>query len=350
MGREAPHPGRMSIRLRDDDMKRGAKMVSRVFCALALLAGLFLEANATEIRVLSSWDESHPARRILLDTYLKNVEKASHGDLTFRLSGPETVSPFEQLQPVGTGVFQMLFTHSAYHIGNTPYLIPIDGFKGDSKTLREAGIYDLIDKHYKQLGLKLVFLTKSAENSGYQIILRNALGPAGDLQGRKIRGTQTYSGVLSLLRASPVVLPPNEVYSALEKGVVDGAAWPAIGILDYKWNEVAKYLMRPRFGSSPYFLFVNLNAWNGLTDKQRATLIDEGKKIQDFWDPEWLSLTQKEEDTLLAQGSKLTELGVEQKAKLSAVFAQSLWDLAIKNNPKDIADLHEFAGKHGLSD
>lgn len=308
-----------------------------------------MPTQATELRALASWDDTHPARRILLNTYLKNVEAASKGDLTFKLSGPETAPPFEQLQPVGAGVFQTLFTHPGYHIGITPYLIAIDGLKGDSKTMRESGIYELIDKHYRRFGLKLIFLTKSAEDSGFQIILRQAVGASGDLTGRKIRGTQNYAGVVSLLRASPVVLPPAEVYSALEKGVVDGAAWPAIGVLDYKWNEVAKYLMRPLFGSSSYYLFINLKAWNGLSNSQQAVLVDEGKKMGDFWDPEWLRLSKLEQDKLVATGSKVTEVSPGLGSKLSAAFADGLWDLSAASDPNGTAELRAFARARGLA-
>jgi TRAP-type C4-dicarboxylate transport system substrate-binding protein len=326
-------------------------MLARLVAAAALVIATMSApvVSATEMRVLSSWDDSQPARRILLRTYLKNVEAASKGDLKFNLSGPETVSPFEQLQPAGSGVFQLLFTHSAYHIGTTPYLIPIDALHGDSKAVLNSGIYDLIDNHYKKFGLKLVFLVKPKEDTGYQIILRSPIGASGDLQGRKIRGTQTYAGVIGMLHGSPVVLPPGEIYSALEKGVVDGTSWPAIGIMDYKWNEVAKYSMRPKFGSSSYFLLVNLAAWNKLSDSQRAVLTEEGKKIQDYWDPEWVRLIKAEEDALIANGSQFTEVGPELKAKVSAAFEQGLWELAAKTDPKSIAELHEFAKKHGLS-
>jgi TRAP-type transport system periplasmic protein len=315
---------------------------------LALLA--FMPAHATELRALASWDDTHPARRILLHTYLKNVEAASKGDLTFKLNGPETAPPFEQLQPVGAGVFQFLFTHPGYHIGITPYLISVDGFKGDSKTLRDSGVYDLIDTHYQRFGVKLVFSTKSAEDSGFQIILRQPVGPSGDLTGRKIRGTQNYAGVVSLLHASPVVLPPGEVYSALEKGVVDGAAWPSIGVLDYKWNEVAKYLLRPLFGSSSYYLFINLNTWKGLSKSQQAVLVDEGQKIGEFWDTEWLRLTKLEQDKLLAAGSKVTEVSPELGNKLSAAFADGLWTLSSASDPTGTAELRAFAKAHGLAD
>lgn len=230
--------------------------------------------HATELRVLASWNESAPSRNLLLQNYLKNVEAASKGDITFKVSGPETVPAFEQLQPVSTGVFQLLFTHGAYHVGTTPMLIPVDGLKGNGQSIRASGMFDIIDKHYRRSGLKLVFLAKSPEGSGYQIILRSPAGPSGDLAGRKIRGTQTYAGALALLGASPVVLPPGEIYSALEKGVVDGAAWPAVGVREFRWTEVAKYLLRPTFGASPYFLFVNLNAWNKLSDTQRTVLTE----------------------------------------------------------------------------
>jgi TRAP-type C4-dicarboxylate transport system substrate-binding protein len=331
-------------------LERPMQLKAKLLYALVWLAlAVSIGAQATELRVLASWDDTHPARRILLNTYLKNVETASKGDLIFRPSGPETAPPFEQLQPVGAGVFHMLFTHPGYHVGVTPYLLAIDGLKGDSKALRESGAYELIDKHFQRFGLKLVFATKSAEDSGFQIILRQPVGPSGDLTGRKIRGTQSYAGVVSLLHASPVVLPPAEVYSALEKGVVDGAAWPSIGVLDYKWNEVAKYLMRPLFGSSTYYLFINIRTWNGLSKSQQTVLVDEGQKIGDFWDPEWLRLSKLEEDKLVGMGSKVTEVNPALGSKLSAAFADGLWDLSAASDPNGTAELRAFAKAHGLA-
>jgi TRAP-type transport system periplasmic protein len=331
-------------------LERSMPLKSKLLWSLAWLTLVVsMPTQATELRVLASWDDTHPARRILLNTYLKNVEAVSKGDLTFKLSGPETAPPFEQLQPVGAGIFQMLFTHPGYHIGITPYLISIDGLKGDSKTLRDSGIYELIDRHYQRFGVKLVFATKSVEDSGFQIILRQPVGPSGDLTGRKIRGTQNYAGVVSLLHASPVVLPPGEVYSALEKGVVDGAAWPSIGVLDYKWNEVARYLMRPLFGSSSYYLLVNLAAWNGLSKSQQTVLVDEGRKIGDFWDPEWLRLTKVEQDKLIAAGSQVTEVGSGLGNKLSAAFADGLWNLSAATDPNGTAELRAFAKARGLA-
>lgn len=318
--------------------------------AVTLVAGLLAgSASATEFRVISSWDNTYPAYPLLLEQYAKNVEAASKGDIKFKISGPETVPAFEQLQPVGSGVFQFLFSHSAYHFGNTSFLMPADGLKGDTKTWRDVGLYDLVDKHYARFNVKVIFMAKPAGSTGYQIILRNPVSPAGDLKGRKIRGTQTYTGALSMLGASPVVLPPSEIYTALEKGVVDGAAWPVVGVINYRWNEVAKYLLRPVFGSPVYYLFINLDTWKKMSPAQQNILVEEGKKMEAFWEPEWLKLVKTEEDALIEKGAQITQMGPEQAQQLSAAFEKGLWDLSLKKEPKAVGEFYDFAKKNGLS-
>jgi len=322
------------------------------FRSLAALAiGLMLcpaAASALELRVLSSWDQSYPPRPKLLEVFLKNVETASKGDITFKISGPETVPAFEQLQPVSTGVFQLLFTHGAYHAGQIPVLLAAEAFSGDLKKWRDTGVREEVDKYYQRVGLKLIALGQAPEGSAYQIILRQPVGPSGDLQGRKIRGTQTYSGVFSMLGASPVVLPPSEIYTALEKGVVDGAAWPVLGVLDYRWYEVAKYLLRPTFGTVVYPIFMNLNAWNRLTDQQKQLMLSEGRKVEDMWFTEWVKLGDEETRQLLSRGAQITEMGQAQRAKANKALADTLFQLGLQYNAKDVGELREFGKAKGL--
>ena len=110
----------------------------------------------------------------------------------------------------------------------------------------------------------------AASFSGYHMFLKEPLSPAGDVKGRKIRGTLSYHGVIRALGGSPVVLPGSQIYSALEKGVVDGACWPAAGMLSMKHFEVAKYRVRPTFGTSNVPVLVNLDSWNKLNDKEKG--------------------------------------------------------------------------------
>ena len=109
---------------------RYRKWVTAAILGLALLPGV---SYAADFRVLSSWDQTYLVRPKFLEVFLKNVETASKGDMKFTVSGPETVPPFEQLQPTSSGVFQMLLTHGAYHIGQTPYLTSARGDRRRSK-------------------------------------------------------------------------------------------------------------------------------------------------------------------------------------------------------------------------
>ena len=40
---------------------------------------------------------------------------------------------------------------------------------------------------------------------------------------------------------------PGEVYTALERGVVDGYGWPIGGIFDLNWHERTKFRVDPGF-------------------------------------------------------------------------------------------------------
>jgi TRAP-type transport system periplasmic protein len=317
--------------------------------AIALSAAVAGGAQAADIRLLSSWDKTNPAVAALAETFAKGVETGTKGSIKFIISGPETVPPFEQLQPVSTSVFQMLFTHAVYHYGTIGVAMGLDALRGDLEARRKSGMLEAIDKSYQKLGLKLVAAPVSATR-GYHIVLRAPISPAGDLQGRKVRGTPSYHTVINMLGASPVVLPGGEVYSALEKGVVDGAAWPASGVLAMRWYEVAKYMLRPSFGLSHYLFLMNLNSWNRLSDSERGVLSAEGRKSEEIWFKEYDRMVQEEEAELIKRGMQVTEMGADQKAKLQATWASAQWDLAEKKSGQEAKDLHELLRRQSLTD
>ncbi len=309
--------------------------------------GAISPVNAADYRWLSGWDDNYPAMPYIVTPYIKAVEAASKGSIKIQRSGPETVPAFEQLQPVASGAFHFLFTHGAYHFGTTPMLTAIEAIGGTPASRRASGIFELIDKHYQKLGLKLVSIPMGPDG-GYAILLRQPPGPNGDLQGRKIRGTPSYHGVFRMLGASPVQLPPGEIYTSLDKGVVDGAAWPVLGPLNYRWYEVAKYMLRPGFGFTTQPLLMNLAAWNKLSDADKKILLDEGRKMEDLWPVEAAKLFVAEEKALIEKGMTIVQMGEAQKAKLKDAWSEALWEMSLSKAKKDVEELRAFAKGKGL--
>ena len=172
--------------------------------------------------------------------------------------------------------------------------------------------------------MKLIALPITPDG-GYHIVLKQPIGASGDLQGRKIRGTPVYASVVSMLGGVMTVLPPAEIYSALDKGIVDGASWPVTGALSFRWYEVAKYLMRPAFGVETAPILMNLNAWNRFSEEDKKIIEQEARKVEDAFFKEIVRMWADEEKALVAKGMMVTQIGDAQKAKLASSLVDGLW-------------------------
>lgn len=315
--------------------------------AVAVVAAAGATAQATEYRWLNSWDRTLPQVPLFVGPYLKAVEAATKGSMKFSVSGPETVPPFEQLQPVASGAFHFLFTHGAYHFGTNPLLSAIEALGGTVAQRKSSGIFEVVDKHYQKLGLKLVAIPMTADG-GYEIVLRRPLTPAGDLQGHKIRGTPSYTNVIKLLGGSIVNLPPSEIYTALDKGVVDGFAWPSYGVAQTRYYEPAKFIVRPAFGFGSNPILANLATWNKLTPTEQRIMVEEAEKLQVEWLKESARLIVEDEKTLVSKGLTVVHVGEAFRGKMQRAWSEGLWDLAAQKFKKEVDELRAIAKSKGL--
>ena len=314
---------------------------------VAILAGT--SARAETIKLLSSWSENDRPTYINAVLFKQNVEAIGGGKIKIEISGPEVVPPFQQLQPVSAGVFDILYTHGAYHAGSKGLVMGADAIDIDPKKRREAGVWSFIDEFYqKNHRVKLLALATQG-TQGYHCYSRQPLSANGDWKGRKIRGTVSYHGIIRLLGGEPVVLPGGEVYAALERGVVDGACWPAAGMLAMKHFEVAKHRFEPTFGSVNTLFAINLNRWQRLSPELQKILLEAGAKTE--------MDSQKVGDEILAQeraelaklGVKMEKLPPEKGAMVLETWQKSQWELAEKCCGTAGAELRALARKAGLT-
>ncbi|SRR6056297_162250 len=283
---------------------------------------------AEDIRVLSSFDTSQLPTYTVLQQFMDNVTEIGDGAVTFTVFGPEAVPIFEQLAPVSTGVFDALYTHPVFHAGDGGLALAVDAIDVDPIARRESGVWDYVDQFYQDThNLKMVAMM-SVSMEGYHLFTTEPLSENGDLAGRKVRGTPTYFGVIEALGAEPVVLPGSEIYSALQTGIVEGAGWPAAGMVSMKHYEVADYRLRPTFGAATQPVFVNLDVWNGLSPETQDILLEAGE-LTELQMP-WIgNAIQAEEDMKLAElGVGVETLSPEMAEKVQTAFVSSIWGLA----------------------
>lgn len=297
--------------------------------------------------MLVSWDSSYPVVPNVADAFAGMVEGASDGEMSIAPVGPEAVPPFEQLQPVSAGVFDMLFTSGAYHSNEISVGMVMDAVQPDPAARRSSGVWGEVDAAYQDMGLKLISLPTLP--NGYNILLREPVGDSCDFSGSKIRGSATYTSLIQSLGGQPVVLPPAEIYSALEKGVVDGAAWPVIGALDYGWYEVAGYFLRPAFGTATYMVLMNLDTWNSLDDAERTLLLEQGEALEIDAIDTLTGVAEAEETALIERGMQATDMCGDAAATMEHDWAEGVWALGIEKGGETIESLKATVTEAGIN-
>lgn len=318
-----------------------------VFAASALALMAALPAKATDLRMLSSWPSNQVYTENVALPLIKKIEEISKGKIKVSLDGPEVVPPFEQLEPVEAGVFDLLFTHPAYHIGSASAGLAIEGTKVDPALRRSSGMFDTLDEYYQKLGLKLIAVAPAGKVA-FNFILKDPITTAPSLKGRKIRGTQTYNPVIEGVGGSPVVLPMPDIYSSLQTGVIDGAGTTLVGIKEKKWYEVAKYLSRPKFGVVSLFVFMNLDRWDSLSPDEQNEINEAAKEIEIASIPRFDKLAADEETFLLEHGMQTTEMPKEDANRLSKLFSDGAWATAHMDGSSLVDKMHDEAAKAGL--
>lgn len=319
-------------------------------CA-AVVFGLIASAPVqaqTSFSLLASWGPNNTTAFMPAAQFQKNLEAASGGKLTVKISGPEAVPPFEQLQPVSSGAFDILYTHPAYHpkgLVGVAEILPFDLAK-----IRSSGIWDTIDKYYQKTHNMKILAMVPVGTEGYHCYLRTPLAASGDWTGRKLRGVANQHAVIRALGGVPVVMPMGDVYSSIEKGVVDGACAPANVMLATKHHEVAKYRVEPRFGLLVSSITMNLDRWNKLSADQQKSLLDAGTQTERDTARLGDEILERENKQLAGLGVQVIKLSADKAKLVQSLFQSSNWDIAAQCCGDTGKELRELARKAKLSD
>jgi TRAP-type C4-dicarboxylate transport system substrate-binding protein len=102
---------------------------------------------------------------------------------------------------------------------------------------------------------------------------RKPIKTPDQLKGLKMSvSDKTASETMSKLGVAPVTMGPEEIYSAVGRGVIDGAAIQWTGILPFKLQEVTNYHVKTRLGSSSGYMFMNKEAYAKLPAKGKRAI------------------------------------------------------------------------------
>jgi TRAP-type C4-dicarboxylate transport system substrate-binding protein len=287
---------------------------------------------AVTLRGLSGWERNISYSQPFLQ-FADRLSQKTNGELQVQYAGPEVVPPFEGLTAVSSGAFDLLYTTPAYYVTNLPESPALQFAVGPCQRYREAGVFDLYDQLHRQK-TNSTFLGCAGGGSGFVFLTREPVQSLDYFKGKKMRGDQLRVPILEAVGASPVVIPPAEVYTALERKVVDGIAWPENGILERKFEEVVKYMIKPSWLVVKLGYVMNLDAYNRLPPHLQQALRETIYELEDESESLFKRETEKEQAELQKQGMQILTLPPAEAEKLLKLIDDAAWSAMDKASPE----------------
>jgi TRAP-type C4-dicarboxylate transport system substrate-binding protein len=250
---------------------------------------------------------------------------------------------------VSSGVFDLLFSTASYSQSQSGVLAIIDSLTTDIEKLRSAGAIDWINDYYRKRFN--VMLLGTAPTPPNHFILKAPLPSeeaGAPLAGRKVRANAAWEGIVRALGGAPVNLAPGDAYAAMQKGVVDGMAWPIHMSAQFKLYEVGKYMTRPGFGHSNNVLLINANKLNALTDKQRKIIVDAALTAERKAKQSFVEEAVKQDAEMEANGVRVTEFGPAIAATLNRLNHEGNYQTARRSDGANVDKFWEFAKSKDL--
>jgi len=201
----------------------------------------------TLLKLATSWPAHFPIMGTGVEKFVERVHHASGGSIEIKLYPKNTLIPaLAVFDAASSGEIDIFHSGPYYWKGKNAAFSLFSGMpfgmtaEEINAWMHYGGGYELWRKMYARYNLyPLLGGNTNIQMGGW---FRNEIHTLSDLQGLKMRVPGLGGEVFSKLGVNPILLPAGEIYTALERGVIDATEWvgPA---LDMKMGfyKVAPY-------------------------------------------------------------------------------------------------------------
>lgn len=265
------------------------------------------EDKTITLTALTSWPlDTLTAKPFVL--FKEEVEKQSGGKIKIDWKGgPEAVKEIEQAESVGRGVADITFTTAAYYTSQVPEAKILDFSTLSPAEERKTGALDYLSGIMeKKIGVK--FLGRGNSGRQYAFYTTKPVQSSADLKGLQLRGNPTYLPAMNSVGAKMVNIPIGEMYTSIERGVVDGTAFTNVDLITNGLHEVLKYKIKPYFWQSGSGFLFNLKKWDSLDTTQKDILLKAIESVENQYAQIFKEQIDSEDKKIQEAGMKIITL------------------------------------------
>lgn len=327
-------------------MKRPAKLFSAIVLASVVACASLSFAEGITIKLQTSDRAGDETFRVQKEVWAPMLEKMTDGRVKIELFSDSQVVPRKETVPAMTaGVLGGHITSMEYHSGLEPGFALLGNlvagydspdqeqmfyFEGPGVALAQEG-YDLV------FGKDKVHVVGAGPYNREAFVSKVPIRGVDDLKGKKLRAPEgLVAEVFRRAGASTVTTPVSEIYTALEKGVIDGADNSSYyNNRTNGMNRIAPYPIWPGIHSQAVHSFViSKKLWDSMTPDLQAALVvwwewcyTKKRHLTDMKDRELVALDKS------GKGEKVevVDWTPEERLKLRKIAEQAWLDFSKKS-------------------
>jgi TRAP-type C4-dicarboxylate transport system substrate-binding protein len=297
-------------------------LTSALLCAAVLgvlqpAAPAAAAAKPVELNYAIFFPATH-GHTLLATEWAREVEKRTGGAVKINIFAGATLTPADQTYDgVVKGISDIGMSVFSYSKGRFPLTEVLDlplGYTSGLQATRLANAFYQKFQPKELADVKIMYLM--AHGPGI-LHTKKPVEKLEDLAGMKIRGTGTSAKIVAALGATPVAMPQNEAYDALQKGVVEGLVSPIETLKGWKYAEVVKYTTRDLGAaySVGFFVAMNRGKWDALPKEAQAAIEQVNAEWVDKAGKAWDDFDKVGTEFALSKGVKIIELSKAEDAR-----------------------------------
>ena len=220
--------------------------------------------------------------------YIKEINRRANGTLYLDfVGGPDVIHVFEGFDALRAGIVDLVHTDPGYFVGWVPEgaafsMLPAPpalSFQDIVDAWHKTGALDLINGIYEEkAGVRSIGFHVGGQ--GYGFIMVDEINSVADLQGKRIRVWDAMgASIVAAAGAVPQTIPASEVYTALQRGTVDGALRDPFTAWSQGERDVYNTIVRPPIFTDAGGGFISAQAWNSLSPDLQNLLMDTSEEM-----------------------------------------------------------------------
>ncbi|MHB8983909.1 MAG: TRAP transporter substrate-binding protein DctP [Carboxydocellales bacterium] len=299
--------------------------------------------TAITLQMISFLPKNDPLVAVI-PKWIEKVETATGKQVLINWKGgPEIIPAMEQIEALRNGIVDINFNVSAYYEPLAPETRAFSLSEFTPWEERENGFYNYMAERHKKMGA--IYLGRWLGEQPFYLWLNQPVQKPEELKGKSFRTRALYDRFMKELGIAPVSVDHGEVYTALERGIVQGFGWPILGPQTNGWTEKTKYLIDHPFYNQNATILINPKSMEKLSPELQKQVLDATAEFEHDMIAYFKEASEKEKAILKEKGVTFIKFSTEDAERYLNTAYNTEWKYLGEKVPDLVQDLKKLSSK-----